>query len=169
MLSLMLGCFIAFFLSFACAEGMDRFPSGCFNVLYHWEPLQSVKDTSRAVTVTSWRPGSVFQDGNLFAFMVDKERLVVVNLETQMVLFEKEFPGQCFLHGIYGGCLIYCLVQALGTRVLSVVEGKERVFPGGLVLVAEIMFLAAWDRGAVLHVIDLESRKCLFEEPIPRW
>ncbi|NSW75892.1 MAG: hypothetical protein HPY68_03800 [Candidatus Atribacteria bacterium] len=141
--------------------------TGFFQILYQWEPLQESDGVPRIIANASHTPTSgPFQDGNLLAFVVRKNVLVVVDCATQKVIREKAFPEQCILHGLHEGYVFYYTGEAVDTRALSLETQKEKVFPGNLVLVAEDGFLVTEEKG-ILHVFDIETEECIFSEPVP--
>lgn len=164
-LSLLTGIFaFLVLLGFSSVFGKE---TDFLQILYKWEPLQESDGVSRIIANASHTPTSgPFQDGNLLAFVVRKNVLVVVDCATQKVICEKAFPEQCILHGLGEGYVFYYAGEAVDTRALSLETQKEKVFPGNLVLVAEGGFLVTNDRG-VVHVFDVETEECLLSESVP--
>lgn len=136
-------------------------------IVYQWELLREADGVNRVVAQASYAPASgPLRDGNLLAFVVRQNTLVVVDLETEKVEFLREFPAKCLLHRFHGGRLFYYLGEERDTRVLSLATGEEQVFPGLFVLVTEGGAFATRERDT-LHIFDVESGELLLSEPIP--
>ncbi|MGB9553185.1 MAG: hypothetical protein ACPL7L_02265, partial [bacterium] len=116
-------------------------PSHLFQVIYQWEPLQESEGVPRVTALTSDRPRDVLQDENLLAFVVRERILVLVDLATQKVLYEREFSEKCILHGLHRGYITYSLGDEPKTHVLSGAGWRERTFPGTLVCPAHEGFV----------------------------
>ncbi|MEN3185701.1 MAG: hypothetical protein ABDK94_00450 [Atribacterota bacterium] len=121
---------------------------------------------SRIIAHASHAPSSgPFQDGNLFAFTVRKNALVIVDVTKEEVVLEKTFPEMCILHGLKNGYVFYYLGSHPQTMVFSIATKKEKAYPGNLVLVTEGGFLVTNDRG-ILRIFAPTTEECLFSEPV---
>jgi hypothetical protein len=137
------------------ASGAEEASSLPFETLYRWEPLS--KGASLYPT------SGPFRDEKLLAFSVRERVLVAVDLASGRVLFEKEYPEKCVVHGVRKGYVFFYLGSATRVFALAPRSGREFSFPGKLVLITEGGFLVTEDRKMV-KVFNPETGKCLFTQ-----
>ena len=137
------------------ASGAEEASSLPFETLYRWEPL-----SKRASLYPTSGP---FRDEKLLAFSVRERVLVAVDLASGRVLFEKEYPEKCVVHGVRKGYVFFYLGSATRVFALAPRSGRELSFPGKLVLITEGGFLVTNDRGTV-KVFDPETGECFFTQ-----
>jgi len=137
------------------ASGAEEASSLPFETLYRWEPLSQK---------ASLHPTSgPFRDEKLLAFSVRERVLVAVDLAGGRVLFEKEYPEKCVVHGVRKGYVFFYLGSATRVFALAPQSGRELSFPGKLVLITEGGFLVTEDRKTV-KVFNPETGECLFTQ-----
>ncbi|WP_438316425.1 PLAT/LH2 domain-containing protein [Candidatus Caldatribacterium sp. SIUC1] len=134
-----------------------------FEILYRWEPLRETSATRVVAEVSLYPTSGPLWEGNLLAFSVRQQVLVVVDLATGKVVFEEEYPDKCIVHAVRNGRVFFCVGGASRVFVVSPSNAQERSFPGRLVLVTEGGFLVTNDRGTI-KVFHPATGECLFAQ-----